>query len=248
MKIILLALVALLSTTAMAENKFSNETGLTMVDTTGNTETTGYNVTTKSIYDVTVRKYILSGHYAYGTNKDSTGTARYGDLIVRNWNIKLGMEQSLTKKIFAVTSLQYEANQFSNLNQRRNIDLGLKYEITKTDKMKQSVEAGYRTSEEQRIDRDDKGEDQFTFSKGFLQYDIDHKVTKTTSYAFWIEYIPNFTEEEDYQINFEPSLSVTMSDTFSLKVAYTGMYDNERNPGVKKRLDTISTTSLIAKF
>ena len=247
MKFILIALL-LISTSAMAENQFSNKTGLTMVDTTGNTETTGYNLTTKSIYDVTVRKYILSGHYAYGTNKDTTGNAEYGDLIVRNWDIMLGMEQSLTKKLFVVTSLQYEANQFANLNQRRNIDLGLKYEIFKNDKLKQSATAGYRTSEEQRIDRDDEGEDQFTFSKGFVKYDIDHKITKTTSYAFWVEYIPNFTEAEDYQINFEPSISVIMSDMFSLKVAYKGMYDNERNPGVEKRLDTISTTSLIAKF
>lgn len=244
MKMILIAL-AILTTSLFAQTKFSHESALTMVETAGNTETKTYNLSTKNVYDVTVRKYILSGHYAYGTNKSE---ATDDDLTVRNWDIKLGMEQSLTKKLFAITSIQYESNHFSNLNQRRNIDLGLKYEITKTDKINQSASVGYRASEERRLTEDQDGDDVFNFSKGFLKYEIDHKLNTNISYGFWTEYIPNFTESEDYQINFEPSLNVAMNEIFALKVAYKAMYDNERNPGIKERFDTITTTSLIAKF
>jgi putative salt-induced outer membrane protein len=246
MKIILIAFVALLSASVVAQNKFSHESGLTLIETAGNTETETYDLSTKNVYDTTVRKYILSGHYTLSSVEDNNDAT--DNTTARNWDIKLGMEQSLSEKLFAIFSIQYEGNEFANLNQRRNIDLGLKYILTKTDKMNQSAAFGYRTSEEQRITRDEDGDDQFTFSKGFLKYEIDHKVTKTMSYAFWTEYIPNFTESDDYQINFEPSLSVVMTDMFSLKVAYKGMYDNERNPGVEERLDTITTTSLIAKF
>jgi putative salt-induced outer membrane protein len=244
MKYLFMTLIVL-SANTFAQKKFSHESGLTMVETSGNTETKSYNLSTKNTYDVTVRKYLLSGHYAYATNANESTD---DDLTVRNWDIKAGMEQSLTKKLFAITSIQYEGNQFANINQRRNINLGLKYEITKTDKIKQSVEVGLRASKEQRITRNDDGEDQFTFSKGFLRYEIEHKLSKTVSYEFWTEYIPNFTEPEDYQINYEPSLSVSMSDNLALKVSYKGMYDNERNPGVEERLDTVTSTSLIAKF
>lgn len=244
MKLIIIAL-AILSLNLFAQTKFSHESALTMVETAGNTETKTYNLSTKNVYDVTVRKYIISGHYAYGTNKSE---ATEDDLTIRNWDIKLGMEQSLTKKLFAIASIQYEGNEFANLNQRRNIDIGLKYEITKTDKMNQSASVGYRASEERRITEDEDGDDVFNFSKGFVKYEMDHKLSTTVSYGFWAEYIPNFTESEDYQINFEPSLNVAMNDIFSLKVAYKGMYDNEKNPGIEERLDTITTTSLIAKF
>jgi putative salt-induced outer membrane protein len=246
MKITLLALVALLSTSVLAQNKFSHESALTLIETAGNTKNETYNLETKNVYDTTVRKYIFSGHYALSSSDDDNSATE--NETARNWDVKLGMEQSLTKKLFAVLSLQYEGDKFSNLNQRRNIDLGLKYEITKTDKMQQSITAGYRTSEERRITKDEDGDDTFNFSKGFTKYEISHQVTKTMSYGFWTEYIPNFTEAEDYQINFEPSIAVVMTEMFSLKVAYKGMYDNERNPGIKERLDTTTTTSLLAKF
>ena len=111
------------------------------------------------------------------------------------------------------------------------------------------TEAGYRyTVEKLTVAEDGTGGEDQDFSKLRFYYEIDKKVTKTFSYKFWTEYLPNLDEPEDYIITFEPSIAVVLDDTFSLKVAYKGIYDNQPNIEGNEYLDYTQTTSLIAKF
>lgn len=166
----------------------------------------------------------------------------------RNWDVKAKYEHTLTKYIDGFLAIQYQGNEFSGYKQRENIDLGAKYILKNTDKTQSFFELGARYTIEMKVVRDDKNEDVFNFSKGRLYYEIVHKKSEDLSYKFWIEYLPNFTESEDYLITYEPSVAFILSNTFSLKTAYKAMYDNLPNIEGNKYTDYTFTTSLLAKF
>jgi putative salt-induced outer membrane protein len=64
----------------------------------------------------------------------------------------------------------------------------------------------------------------------------------------WTEFLYNFSNSTDYRVNAEPSLSVILTDVFSLKLAYLINYRNLPAVAGKKQLDTLYTTSLVAKL
>lgn len=239
MKFILLLLPVLVFG---AEYDFTNKTGLSIVKAGGNSDLETYNLQTDTTGTKGKSTLGFGGHYTLGT-ADGTESAR-------NWdgNVKYSFKQ--TKNFGYYTAVQYEGDEFAGYDQRNNYDLGFKYVLANDDKVKSHFELGYRYTEEMLTNGPDED-----FQKGRLFYTYSRKASKTLSYAFWTEYIPNFDEEQDFLINFEPSLSVALDDTFSLKVAYRGSYDGQpqftTTNGVtteNERLDYVQTTSLIANF
>jgi putative salt-induced outer membrane protein YdiY len=84
--------------------------------------------------------------------------------------------------------------------------------------------------------------------KARLYNEYDEKYSETLQYKFWLKYVPNFTDGKDYLINGEASITSILNSTFSLKVAYKGMYDNSPAKSGFKNYDYLTTTSLVAKF
>lgn len=231
-----------LSLTASA--KVSTDAGLSMIRTGGNTQLETYNLKSKTTKEWEKRSTTLGAHYTLGTaveNNNKTESAR-------NWDASLKYEEVLSKRLNGVVSYQIEGNKFAGYDQRDNVDIGGKYKIINTDMTKFFTEVGLRYTVERATSRNSDNEDLFKDTKGILYAEYSHLLSKTVNYKFWIQYLPNFTRSDDYQINFEPSLNVTLSDMFSLSVAYTGRYDNQLNQGVEERLDWVHTTTLIAKF
>ena len=250
MKLVLV--LSILSLTLFAQDKeakaLSHESALSAVQTGGNAVSESYDFSTDTSYKPGTREYRLFGNYtlAYADDPEVEGIDK--EETARNWKVGAEATQDLTEKVGATVGQSYEGNEFAGYKQRENSDLGLKYRFIRTDKIKSSFELGYRYTTEMRTTRDDDGKDVFSFNKANLYFTISQKLNEQVSYKFWIQYLPNFTEAEDYQINFEPSLTVKMSDILSLRVAYKGQYDNQLNPGVEERLDHTTTTALVAKF
>lgn len=243
-----LLVIAILVMPLQAMSKFSNESELSLLQTGGNTNLETYNISTKSTKKFEKRVLSLSGHYTFGTSEVENNGQTQTVESARNWDAKLTYEQVLTKRVNGVVAIQYEGDEFSGFKQRENTDIGGKYKLIETDKMNSFFEAGFRYSVEKTTTRNEDNKDIFYYNKGRFYYEISHKLQSNLQYKFWLEYLPNFSESEDYLINFEPSLSVTLSDTFSLKMAYKGKYDNEPNVDGYEYMDWTYTTSLIANF
>jgi len=247
MKIILAISIACLSFSVFA--KFSHESELSIIQAGGNTEMETTNLKTTNREQIGANAATLSGHYTQGqstTTLDDGTTEKKEN--ARNWDIQLRFDHDLSKRIDLFTAVQYEGDEFSGYKQRENYDLGAKYKLINTDDLKSNIELGYRYTTERRTTRNEENRDILYFNKGRIYYDIAHNLNKQVSYKFWTEYIPNFTKYKDYQILFEPSLSVVMTDIFSLKVSYKGIYDNVPNKEGNKYLDWIYSTSVLAKF
>ena len=225
---------------------FENESQLSTVKTGGNSDLSTYNLQTDSTGTRDDSSLNFGGHYTLGTGENDDGEKIES---ARNWDIHLKYAYQYSKKLGTYVGVKYEGDEFSGYDQRDNYDAGMKYIIEKTDKISMLAEAGYRyTVEKLTTAEDGTGGDDQNFSKLRFYYEIAKKVTPTFSYKFWTEYLPNLDEPRDNIITFEPSISVILDDTFSLKVAYKGIYDNQPNIEGNEYLDYTQSTSLIAKF
>lgn len=250
-KIILILLIPTICLSQ--ESEFKNESEVSLIQTGGNSSVETYNAKTHFSLKKKKRSYSFGGHYTYGsTEQVNTNGEKENIISARNWDAHTRYEQELNKDLSGFTGLQFEGDEFSGYNQRENIDIGAKHIFLKTDKALFFAELGARYTVERKTTRDKDNEDVFNYSKGRLFLEYSKKTSETFSYKFWAEYLPNFTENDDYLINFEPSIAYILSSTFSLKTAYKGIYDNA--PSIddagerKEYLDFTFTTSIIAKF
>ncbi|MEX1100027.1 MAG: DUF481 domain-containing protein [Bacteriovoracaceae bacterium] len=248
--LVLLFFTAMAPLSALSAQKFENfshKSEAAIVSAGGNSRMETYNGKMENRYDLGKRIYVVSGHYTLGLSDQG---AEGGDMVesARNWDAKFKYEQELSKKINAFAALQFEGDEFSGYEQRENHDIGAKRIFLDNDKKRFYLEAGYRYTEEVRVEADDNGQDTFYFHKGTLTLEYARKPGRNFTYSFWIQYVPNFTEPKDYLINFEPSFSLMINEIFSMKLGYKANYDNQPNIEGNKYLDYQYTTSLVAEF
>ena len=213
---------------------FSNESELTIIRNGGNTEQETWNTKTLNSYNHNKNTYKLGGHYSYGKADEELNT--------RNWDVNLRYERSLSDKWSLFAAAQREEDFFASLEYRWNYDLGGIYNFIKEEKQQWHIESGYRRTLESDLEgRKTNGSKLRIFTEYKRQHD------KNLFFRLWVEALPNLSESDDWQTNFEPSLNYTLSQTFTLKLAYLHKYDNLPAMDTKKS-DYQYTTSLIAKF
>lgn len=230
---IILILSLLLSFTTQA--KFENQSELSVLLTSGNTDVNLYNFKTTSSFTLEKYSFEFGGHFTEGENN--------GVSNAKDWDINAKVSRKLGKKFKVFYSTKYEHNFFAGIAYRFNNDLGTSFYFLETEKTKLKAEAGYRLVEQKLIE----GPVENTFSQGRLYTEVSKQQTKDFFVKFWVEYLPNFTESDDWQLNAEPSLNFAMSSLLSLKLGYLYRYDNVVPTGLKK-YDTQYSTTFIAKF
>ncbi len=216
--------------------QLKNESELSLIQSGGNAEVQTTNAKTTNLYEWEKYSTAFGGHYTYGETSDNVS--------VRNWDVNGKLERELSPKVSLVAGEVIEGNRFISIKARYNSDAGVKYYYSKNDTRTFFTELTYRYTIEDRYSPLPNAYDH----KGRLYNEYDHKFSETMQYKLWIEYIPNFTEGSDYLINGEASLTAILNSTFSLKVAYKGMYDNLPASRDFKNYDYMTTTSLVAKF
>ncbi len=231
---LLILVMCLLPFSALAQ--LTNETELAIIQSGGNAEVQTTNAKTTNVYKWMKYSALFGGHYTYGETSDNVS--------VRNWDVNGKVEQEVGPKLSLITGEIIEGNRFTALKARYNSDIGMKYYYTKTDLQIFFTELSYRYAIEDRYAPIENSYDH----KARLYNEFDHKYSETLQYKIWLEYIPNFSEDADYLINGEASMTAILNTTFSLKVAYKGMYDNRPASAGFKNYDYLTTTALVAKF
>jgi putative salt-induced outer membrane protein len=231
---LLFALIYIVSLKAYP--KFSHESEASIVQLAGNTELETYNGKTTNVYQAEAYTLGFGGHYTLGTAGEFE--------TARNWDINAKAGKVLNPQWDTNLGVVYEGNEFAGFETRTNVDVGGTWKMYALDSLKQHFDIGYRYTDEKPINDLPHNRD----SKIRLYAERDQKIQENLSYKIWLEYLPNLTTPEDYQISFEPSMQVAINQTFALKVAYKGMYDNVPAAEGLERFDSVYTTSLIAKF
>lgn len=227
-----LLLIALISSSAYAD--ISNESELSLVNTSGNSNVENYIAKTKLTIPFATNALNLGGHYSYAT----------ADKVInsRNWDIFAGFDHNLSEKIDLTFKETVEGNKFAGIKVRYNSDLGIKVNLYQTESNKIDSQIAYRYTVEK-----DNQKNLEHYNKGLLAIGHTYEHSKNLKLASGIEYIPNFSTSEDWQIKANASLFNSINSTFSLKLSYEWVKDNLPNNG-STSYDRKFTTGLIAKF
>lgn len=213
-----------------------NESELSYVQSGGNAVVQTTNAKTTHGLKWEKHAATFGGHYMYGETAQNVSA--------RNWDLNGKVEREVSHKLSLVAGEIVEGNRFTQIKARYNSDVGAKYYYDKTDVLIFFSELSYRYTIEDRYEPLMNTYD----NKARFYNEYSQKYSETVQYKLWLEYVPNFSDGRDYLVNGEASLTSILNSTFSLKVAYKGMYDNlPAAPGLKN-YDFLTTTSLVAKF
>lgn len=221
--------------TAAAQAQLTNESELGIAAANGNTRTQTF--TAKQLNDYKWDRNVLSFKSRYLNAKSADEeTARY---LMGG----LRYEKQLSNHFGLFIGEMFEKDKFAGIEKRLSTDIGARYRFIESDTTKLFSELGYRYLHEERIDGS------FAFSNyGRVYTEWEHKWNTSFSTKYWAEYLPNITDEKDWQLNTELSLSAVLNSTFSLKSGLLLRYDHFPAPGIIYKTDTLFTTSLVAKF
>lgn len=233
MKYLLVVLLLVLSSLAQAQ--LTNESELGVASANGNTKT--QTVSFKQLNDYKWDKNVANLKARYlNAHANSEETARY-------FMTGLRYEKEVSNHLGFFAGETYEKDRFAGIDRRWMSDLGSRYRFIETDLTKFFADLGYRYMDERRLD------DTKAFSNyGRVYSEWEHKWNTNFSTRYWAEYLPNFTENNDWQFNTELSVSAALNSIFSLKAGVLVRYDHLPAPGILYKTDTLFTTALVAKF
>jgi putative salt-induced outer membrane protein YdiY len=187
----------------------------------------------------------FNGHYLSSQAQDSTTKATQG--TAENWSVSLREEHSIVKDKFDwFVQAGASGDRFIGVDLGQSYDLGLKYYWVSNDSLKFFSEAGYQYLHEDLSLNNISSTLESHFARLYSQIDYTYK--PSIKFGFWVEYLPNLKDNENYRINFSPYMLAILSDTFSLKFGYEGYYRNQPVGTNTEYLDYRHVTALIAKF
>ncbi len=219
---------------ALAEDGFKNESELGLIMTSGNTDAKTTNAKEVTSYEFNKNLFKNTGSFLRSKNN--------GAESANAWSLGIRYERALSERFSIYLGQSIDADKFQNIRQRYNSDLGGKYSIRKTDQFSWFGEAGYRFTKENRFDK------KYDFSYLRAYTEVEYKWSPTVSTKYWLEYLPNLTNGDDFQINTEISLAAALTSVFSVKSGYQARFDNVPANGVLFKTDKVLTTALVAKF
>ncbi len=233
---LLISLAFCMSASAQEKSPWSHESEAAVVKVDGNTKSDSYSAKQKTVYTFDSNALTAAGRYLQ-TKAADIETAK-------SWEASLRYERLFSDAWSAFVQHGAESDAYAGYVQRDNTDIGGKYYFIKSDARNLFSELGARFTNTLPTGAGKKDNN----TSGRLYAEYTDKLTETVSAKFWVEYLPNFKDSDAYLVNYEPSMSVMMSQVFSLKVAYLVKYHNKTVTATEKKEDTTFTTALVAKF
>ena len=228
---------------------FKDETTLGASIVSGNTNSESYNGKELAEYDWDLDLLRLTGRYLQ--------TKANGTVSALAWDSSLRYERTLTPLFSLFAAYGLDSDVFAGYVQKNNADVGVKYFLIKSDETVWSAELGYRYSVTHYPTAlaDNASSSARAFTEAVENF------SKTTSGKLTVEYVqtlvssfnssvPGYATDQDYYVTIEPSLNLMLNQTLSLNLGYLIKYVNYLPQGstATKYLDTVFTTSLVAKF
>jgi putative salt-induced outer membrane protein YdiY len=166
----------------------------------------------------------------------------------KNWDANLRYERFLSDPLAIYVADGWAGDIFIGYDYRTTADAGGRYYLVLGDKKNNflATELGYRYMYEDHVS----GATVPSITSHFVRVYFEGVValTETASGRAWIELLPDLANGNNFQTNFEASLSVAISHNFSLKAAYLGKFRNTPISAGKKQYDSLITGALLAKF
>lgn len=222
---------------------WSHESELGVALAGGNTDSKTVNFKQKTGYEWAKNTITINTLFLYSF-ADGTTTAK-------SWLGGIRYEREINRRFSAFMGHSWEGDIYAGYDYKANGDIGGKYFIFPGDKKKRYFlsEAGYRFAYENKSDINGIPVPE-TQNYHFLRiyFEAAKDLTEFLFTKTWIEFLPDLTDKNNFQISFEPSLGVTLTKYLSLKLSYLGKFDNVPSQAGFKKYDWLYLTALVARF
>ena len=228
--------VLFLPPVASAEDKkWSDVAELSYVDTGGNTDV-------KSALFNNILKYTFSKKTLTTWKLGILYGEMDGERTAGKYSTSGRVDYKITPVYYTYGEISWLKDTFSGIDERYRYSVGLGYEILTGPKHKLATEAGLNYTTEEYTDNTDND-----YIGGRLFANYAYHFTEKNYFGQWVEYLHDFDDSDNYQVNAETSLLSALNGFLSMKTSYLIEHDAEPVPGNKKT-DTKLAVTLVVNF
>jgi putative salt-induced outer membrane protein len=218
------------------EKKWTDEAELSYVDTGGNTDLmslSGNNLLTNRFNEKLRGMWKVSA--LYGETDGVKDAERYAT--------RLRLEYLITDRLFSSIMAGWLKDEFSGIDSRYYIGPGVGYKFLTGPKHSLEGELGVNYVTEEYTDDT---EADYMQGRAFGAY--EYAFSKKNKFSQSLEFLYDFEESDNYNINSETALITALSDYLSLKTSYEIKYDNQPVPETLEETDTVLAVTLVVTF
>jgi len=220
------------------EKRFSNETSLSVVDTTGNTDTL-------SIAGKNEMKYKFSEKWAASWVLGVLYNETNGDKEAERYYTNLRTDYTITDRWYTYALGSWFRDEFSGFDNRFAIGPGVGYKFLTGPKHFLLGEGGPNYAYEDYTDPD---EDDQQFMEGRLFGKYEWAFIEKTKFSQELTYLQSFKDTSTWRLVSETALITAITDILALKVSYQVLYNNDPRPSDLDKTDTVFATSLVISY
>lgn len=233
---VLLVLCALATGSHAAEKKWSDEAELSFVDTGGNTDVLSLSGKNLLKYRFTDK---LKGAWKLGALYGESD----GEKNAESYFTELRLDYLFTEQFYSYAMGGWMKDEFAGIDSKYYLGPGAGYKFLTGPKHLLLGEVGFNYVTEDYTN--DTNED-YIQGRAFAKY--EYAFTEKNKFSQSLEYLYDFDDSENYNVNSETALISALSDYLSLKTSYVVKYDNKPVPETLEETDTILGVTLVVNF
>ncbi len=220
-----------------AEKKWSDEGELSSVNTGGNTNVSTFSV--KNLF-----KYKFSEAFEGSWKASALNSKSEGLKTAENYASELRGDYLFSERAYAGLAVGWFKDKFAGIDSRYYAGPVGGYKIFVGPKHFLNTEASLDYVDEEYTNNTSSD---FLRGRAFASYEFHF--TEVNKFSQSVEYLYDFDNADNYNINTVSAMVTVLSQNFSLKTSYEIKYDNEPiGARLNKKTDTMLAVSLLVNF
>ena len=218
------------------QKKWADEAELSFIDTGGNTDLVS--LSAKNLLTYTFKENLIGIWTVRALYGESDGVTN-----AESYSTKFRLEYLVTEHLLYSIMAGWLKNEFSGIESRYYLGPGVGYKFLTGPEHSLEGELGVNYVTEEYTDDT---EQDYMQGRAFGKY--EYTFTTKNKFSQSLEFLYDFEESSNYNINSETALISTLSDYLSLKTSYEINYDHEPVPATLEKKDTVLSLTLVVNF
>lgn len=219
-----------------ADRKWSNETGFSYVQTTGNTE-----ILTLALENVL--GYTFSEKLEGVWNLRALNGETDGERTAERYFTDLRLDYLFSERLYGYVAGSWLSDEFAGFDARYALGPGVGYRMLVGPKHFLLAEVGLNYAHEDYVAADSA---EFAEGRAFGEY--EYAFTERNRLTLNSEFLQDFDDSDNYKLNTTAALTSALNDILSLKVAYEVRYQNRPVPAELEKTDTVFGAAVVVVF
>jgi len=200
------------------EKRWTDEAELSFVDTGGNTDVTSLSAKNLLKYEFTEK---LQGAWKVGALYGESD----GEKNAESYLTEFRLDYLSTKRLYSFATGGWLQDKFAGIDSRYYVGPGLGYKFLTGPEHVLLGEAGLNYVNEEYTDDTEKD---YLGGRAYAMY--QYALTEKNKFSQSLEFLYDFDDNDNYNVNSETALMSALIDYLSLKASYVIKYDNQPVP------------------